>query len=179
MIHLNALFPSRVLWPCVLIFAQLTVKKKRRHLQTKNRTHINKMGGIISLSSLACCFTSAACSAGCSVCSGLCKNSTMAKLMYAVLLLSTLVVSCIMLSPGVQGWLTKVNIKVYMYICKLRKGQSYKFTRILFFVGLPRSFAREVKIALFVRSTLSSKSSLYLKYRAISASVVMTKHSHF
>ena len=66
------------------------------------------MGGVLSLSSLACCFGSAACSAGCSLCSGFCNNSTMAKLMYALLLLVTVIVSCIMLAPGVQGWLTKL-----------------------------------------------------------------------
>ncbi len=66
------------------------------------------MGGVLSLSSLACCFTSAACSAGCALCSGTCSNSTLAKLMYALLLLVTVAVSCVMLAPGVQGWLTKV-----------------------------------------------------------------------
>lgn len=65
------------------------------------------MGGILSISSLACCFTSAACSAGCSLCN-LCQNSTMAKLNYALILLFTLVISCIMLAPGVQDHLTKV-----------------------------------------------------------------------
>lgn len=66
------------------------------------------MGGILSMSSLACCLGGATVSAGCSVCSGLCSNSTGAKLMYALILLLTVVVSCIMLAPGVQGWLTKV-----------------------------------------------------------------------
>ena len=62
------------------------------------------MGGILSISSLACCFTSAACSAGCSLCS-LCENSTLSKLMYALILLVTLILSCLMLTPGVQSWL--------------------------------------------------------------------------
>ncbi len=61
------------------------------------------------MSSLACCFTSAACSAGCALCNALgCASSTASKLMYAVILLVTLVVSCLMLAPGVQEWLTKV-----------------------------------------------------------------------
>ena len=66
------------------------------------------MGGILSLGSLACCFTSAACSAGCAMCPNACNHSTAAKLMYAVILLLTLIVSCIMLAPGVQSWLTNV-----------------------------------------------------------------------
>ncbi len=67
------------------------------------------MGGVLSLGSLACCFTSAACSAGCSLCNALgCAYSTASKLMYALILLATLVVSCVMLAPGVQDWLTKV-----------------------------------------------------------------------
>eukprot|EP00095_Tigriopus_kingsejongensis_P010397 snap_masked-scaffold1565_size35505-processed-gene-0.0 protein:Tk10397 transcript:snap_masked-scaffold1565_size35505-processed-gene-0.0-mRNA-1 annotation:"hypothetical protein DAPPUDRAFT_303430" len=45
--------------------------------------------------------------AGCSLCN-LCQNATMAKLNYALILLFTLVVSCLMLAPGVQDWLTKV-----------------------------------------------------------------------
>jgi len=61
------------------------------------------MGAAISLLSVACCATSAACS--------LCPNtahSTVSKLMYALILLATLVVSCLMLTPGVESWLTRV-----------------------------------------------------------------------
>ena len=39
------------------------------------------MGGILSMSSLACCAGTAACNAVCSV-FGSCQNSTMSKLMY-------------------------------------------------------------------------------------------------
>ena len=65
------------------------------------------MGGIISLTSLACCFTSTACTAGCALCPS-CKNSTGSRIMYGLLLLLTLVLACLMLAPGVQDWLTKV-----------------------------------------------------------------------
>jgi len=65
------------------------------------------MGGILSLTSLACCFTSTACTAGCALCPN-CKNSTASRVMYGLLLLVTVVISCLMLAPGVQEWLTKV-----------------------------------------------------------------------
>jgi len=65
------------------------------------------MGGILSLTSLACCFTSTACTAGCAMCPN-CKNSTASRIMYGLLLLATLVVSCFMLAPGIQDWLAKV-----------------------------------------------------------------------
>jgi len=65
------------------------------------------MGGILSLTSLACCFTSTACTAGCALCPS-CKNSTGSRIMYGLLLLLTVVLSCLMLAPGVQDWLTKV-----------------------------------------------------------------------
>jgi len=59
------------------------------------------------LTSLACCFTSTACTAGCALCPS-CKNSTASRIMYGFLLLVTVVISCIMLAPGVQELLTKV-----------------------------------------------------------------------
>merc|ERR1712038_222424 len=65
------------------------------------------MGGILSLTSLACCFTSTACTAGCALCPS-CKNSTASRIMYGLLLLVTVLISCLMLAPGVQEWLTKV-----------------------------------------------------------------------
>jgi len=65
------------------------------------------MGGIISLTSLACCFTSTACTAGCALCPS-CKNSTGSRIMYGLLLLVTVVLACLMLAPGVQDWLTRV-----------------------------------------------------------------------
>jgi hypothetical protein len=66
------------------------------------------MGGLLSIGSLACCAGTAACNAVCSV-FGSCMNSTLSKLMYASILLVTLVVSCLMLAPGVQNLLTKVK----------------------------------------------------------------------
>lgn len=65
------------------------------------------MGGVLSLTSLACCFTSTACTAGCALCPS-CKNTTASRLMYGLLLLLTVVISCVMLAPGVEDWLVKV-----------------------------------------------------------------------
>jgi len=65
------------------------------------------MGGLLSVGGLACCFGSAACSLCCSVCPS-CKNSTSARIMYALLLLLTTVVSCILLAPGLHDKLKSV-----------------------------------------------------------------------
>jgi len=65
------------------------------------------MGGILSLTSLACCVSSSACGAGCALCPS-CKNSSASRIMYGLLLLLTLVVSCVMLTPGIQDLLAKV-----------------------------------------------------------------------
>lgn len=65
------------------------------------------MGGILSIGSLACCCGSAACSLCCSACPS-CKNSTSARIMYAILLLLTTIVSCIFLAPGLQKTLENV-----------------------------------------------------------------------
>eukprot|EP00095_Tigriopus_kingsejongensis_P009974 maker-scaffold17_size721972-snap-gene-5.13 protein:Tk09974 transcript:maker-scaffold17_size721972-snap-gene-5.13-mRNA-1 annotation:"hypothetical protein DAPPUDRAFT_303430" len=66
-----------------------------------------KMGCIISLGSLACCCTSAACSLCCAVCPS-CRNSTSSRIMYAILLLLTMITCCIMLAPGLQESLAAV-----------------------------------------------------------------------
>ena len=65
------------------------------------------MGSIISLGTLACCCTSTAASCLCSACPS-CKNSTSARIMYALLLLVTTVVCCIFLAPGLQDNLQKL-----------------------------------------------------------------------
>ena len=65
------------------------------------------MGGVLSLGSLACCCGSAACSLCCTACPS-CKNSTSARIMYALLLLLTTVVSCVLLAPGLQEKLKSV-----------------------------------------------------------------------
>jgi len=66
------------------------------------------MGVALSMLSMGCCATSAACSAaGCFLCPGT-AHSTLSKLMYALILLLTLIVSCVMLTPGVHSWLTSV-----------------------------------------------------------------------
>ena len=65
------------------------------------------MGGILSLGSLACCCTSQAAMCLCSACPS-CKNSTSSRIMYAMILLLTTVVSCILLAPGLHDQLKKV-----------------------------------------------------------------------
>ncbi|CAL1288754.1 unnamed protein product [Larinioides sclopetarius] len=57
--------------------------------------------GALTVGQLACCCGSAACSLCCSACPS-CKNSTSTRIMYALMLLLTTVVSCIMLSPGLE-----------------------------------------------------------------------------
>ncbi|RDD36888.1 putative serine incorporator [Trichoplax sp. H2] len=69
------------------------------------------MGAICSLAgcaaSLACCCGSAACSLCCSSCPS-CKNSTSSRVMYTVVLMLCLIISCIVLAPGLQGTLEKI-----------------------------------------------------------------------
>ena len=65
------------------------------------------MGGVLSLSSLACCLTGTCVSTTCAICPQSCGNAALAKFMYALVLLLTAVVSCIMLAPGVVGWLNR------------------------------------------------------------------------
>uniref|UniRef100_A0A0K2VAT9 Uncharacterized protein n=1 Tax=Lepeophtheirus salmonis TaxID=72036 RepID=A0A0K2VAT9_LEPSM len=65
------------------------------------------MGGILSLGGgLACCFTSAACSL-CACCPS-CSNATSSRIMYGVILLLTMILSCILLAPGLQEYLKNV-----------------------------------------------------------------------
>ena len=65
------------------------------------------MGGVLSLSSLACCMTGTCVSTTCAVCPSSCANAALAKFMYALVLLLTAVISCIMLAPGVENWLDR------------------------------------------------------------------------
>ena len=65
------------------------------------------MGGILSLGSLACCMTGTCVSTTCAVCPNSCGNAPLAKFMYALVLLLTAVISCVMLAPGVETWLDK------------------------------------------------------------------------
>ena len=60
------------------------------------------------VASLACCFTSAACSLCCSCCPS-CNNSTAARMGYSLVLVMFTVVSCIMLAPGVGEKLAKIK----------------------------------------------------------------------
>ncbi|KAF2343461.1 Serine incorporator/TMS membrane protein, partial [Trinorchestia longiramus] len=61
-----------------------------------------------SMLQLAMCCGSAACSLCCSVCPS-CKNSSSSRIMYALLLLLSTIVACIMLSPGLQSTLAKAR----------------------------------------------------------------------
>lgn len=65
------------------------------------------MGGVLSLGSLAVCLTGTCVSTTCAICPSSCGNSGLAKFMYALVLLVTVVISCIMLAPGVETWLNK------------------------------------------------------------------------
>lgn len=90
------------------------------------------MGGVLSLPSLACCFTSAACTCASALCPGCAGSSAGTKFMYAGLLLATVIMSCLMLAPGVQTWLTKVpfcaeadtmTAKGLQYFSKIKRVQ--------------------------------------------------------
>jgi len=65
------------------------------------------MGGVLSLGSIAVCLTGTCVSTTCAVCPSSCGNSGLAKFMYALVLLVTVIISCIMLAPGVETWLNK------------------------------------------------------------------------
>ena len=58
-------------------------------------------------SSLVCCFGSAFCSLCCAACPS-CKGSTSTRIAYSFILLSGLIVSCLMLIPGLEKTLTKI-----------------------------------------------------------------------
>eukprot|EP00092_Neocalanus_flemingeri_P001304 GFUD01001392.1.p1 GENE.GFUD01001392.1~~GFUD01001392.1.p1 ORF type:complete len:483 (-),score=157.77 GFUD01001392.1:350-1798(-) len=80
------------------------------------------MGAIISLgSTAACCFGSAAC-AICNCCPSMCNSSIASRIMYAILLLLSTVVCCIMLAPGLQDSLASVPF------CKSHKSSLDSFT---------------------------------------------------
>lgn len=65
------------------------------------------MGGVLSLGSMALCLTGTCVSTTCAICPSSCGNSGLAKFMYALVLLVTVVISCIMLAPGIETWLNK------------------------------------------------------------------------
>ena len=70
------------------------------------------MGAVLGVASLgsavACCCGSAAVSLCCSACPS-CKNSTSARIMYALILLLTTVVSCVFLSPKIENEVQKLK----------------------------------------------------------------------
>eukprot|EP00092_Neocalanus_flemingeri_P013899 GFUD01014994.1.p1 GENE.GFUD01014994.1~~GFUD01014994.1.p1 ORF type:complete len:483 (-),score=142.22 GFUD01014994.1:484-1932(-) len=87
------------------------------------------MGAIISLgSTAACCFGSAAC-AICNCCPSMCNSSIASRMMYAILLLLSTVVCCIMLAPGLQDSLASVPF------CKSHKSSLDSFTEGLDDIG--------------------------------------------
>nr|CAB3265984.1 serine incorporator 1-like [Phallusia mammillata] len=63
--------------------------------------------GLCSLSSLACCCGSAACSLCCKACPT-CKNSTSSRIVYALFLFLGTVVASIMLAPGLEAKLKEI-----------------------------------------------------------------------
>lgn len=71
------------------------------------------MGCIVGslASTVACCFGSAACTLCCQACPS-CNNSVVTRIAYAVLLLMGVIVSCIMLAPGLADELAKIP-----YLC--------------------------------------------------------------
>ncbi|XP_076349901.1 putative serine incorporator isoform X2 [Tachypleus tridentatus] len=77
--------------------------------------------GICTAGQLACCCGSAACSLCCSACPS-CKNSTSTRIMYAIMLLLTTIVACVMLSPSVKDGLDKAPFcsdnSVYKVMCQ-------------------------------------------------------------
>lgn len=60
------------------------------------------------MSTLACCLTGTCVSTTCALCPSSCGHASLAKFMYALVLLITVVISCIMLAPGVESWLNKL-----------------------------------------------------------------------
>ena len=87
------------------------------------------MGAIISLgSTAACCFGSAAC-AICNCCPSMCNSSIASRIMYAILMLLTAVVCCIMLAPGLQDSLATVPF------CKSHKSSLDSFSEGLDDIG--------------------------------------------
>jgi len=66
------------------------------------------MGAILSLSSIGLCLTGTCVSTTCAICPSSCGHSGLAKFMYALVLLVTVIISCIMLAPGVEAWLNKL-----------------------------------------------------------------------
>lgn len=59
------------------------------------------------ISSLACCFGSAACSLCCSACPS-CKNSTSSRIVYALFLFFGTIIACVMLAPGLEDKLKSI-----------------------------------------------------------------------
>lgn len=72
------------------------------------------MGAVLGGVSAACCAANLACccgSAACSLCCSFCpasKNSTSTRIVYSLFLLFGLIVSCVMLTPGIRSELDKI-----------------------------------------------------------------------
>ena len=58
-------------------------------------------------SSISCCFGNAFCSLCCTACPA-CKGSTSTRIVYGLVLLTSLILSCVMLIPGIEPWLMKL-----------------------------------------------------------------------
>ena len=69
---------------------------------------------------LACCCGTAACGLCCKACPS-CKNSTSSRIVYSLFLLFGLIVSCVVLIPGIRDDLDKIprfcEVNVYADLC--------------------------------------------------------------
>lgn len=77
---------------------------------------------------MACCFGSAACSLCCTVCPSA-RNSTTTRVMYSLMLLVGMLISCFMLSQWVQQKLAKVC--VFHQIFQKKKFRTVGFAQFL------------------------------------------------
>ena len=96
----------------------LKLKGKRFPIALQNRRSfvvlLPKMGAVFGVctaascaANIACCCGSAACSLCCKACPT-CKNSTSTRIVYSVFLLFGLIISCIVLIPGIRQELDKI-----------------------------------------------------------------------
>lgn len=118
------------------------------------------MGALLSLCTvgqLACCCSSAACSLACSGCSS-CRNSTATRIMYAIMLLSSTLVSWIMLSDSVQSKLQNAPFCSSIDICKNVVGYLAVY-RILFATTM--FFIMMAMVMVGVRTSRDSRAPIH------------------
>lgn len=118
------------------------------------------MGALLSLCTvgqLACCCSSAACSLAGSGCSS-CRNSTATRIMYAIMLLSSTLVSWLMLSDSVQSKLQNAPFCSSIDICKNIVGYLAVY-RILFATTM--FFIMMAVIMVGVRTSRDSRAPIH------------------